>query len=191
MKPVTPTPSLADADPVDLERALRESRTLQDAPEHLIQRAIDLWQHRPMAQAAQAAEGPGVLRRVLAALRFDSHGSSALAMGLRSSAVAETQQLLFSADGHDIDLRITPVTADDGQPAWEVRGQVFGPSAAGRVELVSDEVCLSQPWDDLGEFSFSAVGAGPWRAVQHGAGVEIETPSFDLGSAAASGRAGG
>jgi hypothetical protein len=189
MKPAAPTPSQTDA---DLEQALRESRSLQDAPEHLIQRAIDLWQHQPLAQPARRAEAGGAIQRVLAALRFDSRSTSALAMGLRATAAAETQQLLFSAEGHDIDLRITPVTHADGQRGWEVRGQVFGPSAQGSVELLCGDVSVLRAWDDLGEFCFDAVGAGQWRAVLRGAAVEIETPPFELGSAAApTGRAGG
>lgn len=188
MKPVVPTPSLNDA---SLEQALRDSRALQDAPELLIQRAIDLWQHRPMARPAAPAPAAVLLQRVLAALRFDSRATSAVAMGLRSTALLETQQLLFSAAGHDIDLRLTPKTTADGLRAWEVRGQVFGPSPAGTVELVCGEVSVFQAWDDLGEFCFDAVGTGQWRAVLRGAEVEIETPPFELGDAAPTGHAGG
>jgi hypothetical protein len=186
MKPAVPNPL---PDDVHLEQALRDSRALQDAPELLIQRAIDLWQHRPLTQPAATA---GVFKRVLAALRFDSRATPALALGLRSAAMADTQQLLFSAEGHDIDLRITPVTTTDGQRRWEVRGQVFGPSAEGSVELRCGDVSVRRPWDELGEFCFDDVGAGQWRALMHGASVEIETPPFELGGPAASaGRADG
>jgi hypothetical protein len=177
----TPPPS-AELTDLQIEQDLRRSRTLQDAPELLIQRAIDLWQHKPLIKAAESG---GALKRVLAALRFDSRATPALALGLRSAAASETQQLLFSADGHDIDLRITPVTTQDGERAWEVRGQVFGPSAEGTVELASGEVSAFQAWDELGEFCFDAVGSGQWRAVLRGAAVEIETPLFELGGAPA------
>jgi hypothetical protein len=187
MKPAVPSPSLDDA---SLEQALRDSQALQDAPEVLIQRAIGLWQHRPMARPATSASAAPLLQRVLAALRFDSRATSAVAMGLRSTALSETQQLLFSAAGHDIDLRLTPKTMADGQRAWEVRGQVFGPSAAGTVELVCGEMSVFQAWDDLGEFCFDSVSAGQWRAVLRGAAVEIETPPFELGDIAPTGRAG-
>lgn len=149
----------ARPDPTDaeIERRLRGSRAHEDAPEHVIQRAFAVW--RPRRDAAPA---PGLRARVLAVLGFDSATGPALALGVRAAG-APTRQLLFSAEGHDIDLRIGPA---DEAPAgrWVLSGQVLGPEAQGRVLLTDadgrpvGEAAL----DALGEFGLAPVAAGTY-----------------------------
>jgi len=161
------------ADTADLEQALRASRRLEDAPEALIQRAIGLWQPR----AAQATSAGGVLQRWLATLRFDSAATGNVALGLRSSGTATTRQMLFSAEGRDIDLRLEPLP--DRQ--WRISGQVLGPDVAGLAELR----CGSAPvqrvaWNELAEFEFAPVPGDTCALTLRSDGWEIEVPSFDL-----------
>lgn len=160
-----------DAFPDDaaLESALRASRTLEDAPEALIQRAIGLWQ-----APARGAAPPR--RRLLAVLGFDSAGAAPLAFGRRSTGT-EVRQLLFSAEGRDLDLRVTPAAGG----RWQVAGQVFGPDTIGvaRAEVGSERA--EAAWNELCEWRFDALPAGECRIVLAGEGWEIELPPFTLG----------
>lgn len=161
-------------DPTELEQTLRASRRLEDAPETLIQRAIDLWQPR----AASGAGAGGLLQRWRATLRFDSAATGHAALGLRSSGSLMTRQLLFSIEGRDIDLRLEPLR--DGQ--WRITGQVLGPDAVGMAELRCGDAPLQRvAWNELAEFEFEPVPADICVLVLRSDGWEIDVPSFDLG----------
>jgi len=161
-----------DADDDLLQRRLRDSRQLEDAPEHLIQRAIDLWQPRAAASTAGSA-----LRRWIATLRFDSAASDNLALGLRASGASATRQMLFSAEGRDIDLRLEPLA----DKTWRISGQVLGPDAAGIAELRCGDAAPQQvAWNELSEFEFEPVAAGVCALALRADGWEISLPSFDL-----------
>lgn len=158
-----------------LQRRLRDSRQLEDAPEHLIQRAIDLWQPR-----AAAATESGALRRWIATLRFDSAASDHLALGLRTGGASTTRQMLFSAEGRDIDLRLEPLA----DRRWRISGQVLGPDAAGIAELRCGDAAPQQvAWNELCEFEFEPVATGICALTLRADGWEIGFPSFDLARA--------
>lgn len=160
-------------DPAELEQMLRESRHLEDAPETLIHRAIGLWQPR----ATPAASEGGMLQRWLATLRFDSAATGNVALGLRSSGVAATRQMLFSAEGRDIDLRLEPLP--DRQ--WRISGQVLGPDAAGMAELRCGDAPVQRvAWNELAEFEFAPVAGDICLLTLRSDGWEIGVPSFDL-----------
>ena len=155
-----------------LQRRLRDSRQLEDAPEHLIQRAIDLWQPR-----AAAATAGGALRRWIATLRFDSADGGNLALGLRAGGASATRQMLFSAEGRDIDLRLEPLA----DRRWRISGQVLGPDAAGIAELRCGDAPAQQvAWNELCEFEFEPVAAAVCMLTLRADGWEIGFPSFDL-----------
>lgn len=161
-----------DADDDLLQRRLRDSRQLDDAPEHLIQRAIDLWQPR-----AVTATAGGALRRWIATLRFDSADGGNLALGLRAGGASATRQMLFSAEGRDIDLRLEPLA----DRTWRISGQVLGPDAAGIAELCRDDGAPQQvAWNELSEFEFAPVASGVCLLTLRADGWEISVPSFDL-----------
>lgn len=161
-----------DADDDLLQRRLRDSRQLEDAPEHLIQRAIDLWQPR-----AAATTAGGALRRWIATLRFDSAVGDNLALGLRASGDSATRQMLFSAEGRDIDLRLEPLV----DCRWRISGQVLGPDAAGIAELRCGDAAPQQvAWNELSEFEFEPVATGVCALTLRADGWEISVPSFDL-----------
>jgi hypothetical protein len=153
----------ADFSDSSLERQLKASRVHEDAPEPVIQRALALFQRQRPARVAS-----GLLLRIVAALTFDSGVASPLSFGMRSTDCA-TRQLLFSAGGHDVDLRICP--ADDNRglanTEWVLAGQVLGPETGGTV-LVADSsgveiarVTLSE----LGEFRLPALSPGSYTVT--------------------------
>lgn len=175
MKPITDPNALDDA---RLETLLRQSRQLQDAPESVIQRAIDIAAASlatpPRPVAAPAAGG--VLRRLVAVLGFDSAGQSALAAGMRSGG-GGTRQLLYSTEGRDVDLRVGP--APDGHH-WQLSGQVLGPDAVGSVRLHCGTLARELPWSEWGEFQFDDVPAGEAVLTLRSDTWELELPPLRL-----------
>jgi hypothetical protein len=155
-------------------------KSLPDAPLAMQRSAIGLWPG--VAPVWQAAAG-AVLRRVAAALSFDSWAVPALAGGQRSLR-SPTRQLLFSAQGRDVDLRIAP--AGDG---FSLAGQVLGPDDSGNVELqrldVGGAAARRAPLDALGEFRIEGLGAGLYSLSLQLGGDEVLLPPFDVGGVAA------
>lgn len=186
-----PTP--ADDDDEALAAALGASRVLQDAPEALVLRAIGLWQQPAAvpvsASPSVAATALGGLRRLVATLVFDSLDHGALAGGRRSAATLghlAARQLLYSTDGRDIDLRLTPL---DGGTRWVLSGQVLGPELSGQAELrpsrASDtaDTANAPPaqvvaWNELAEFEFAPMEAGPCSLVLSAADWTVELGLF-------------
>lgn len=156
-------PDPTDPDDAALAGALARSRLLVDAPEALIQRTIALFDARRPAP-----------RRLAAVLRFDSLGLAPQAAGVRSGGDG-TRQVLFSAEGRDIDLRIAP---DGGR--WRISGQVLGPDAQGRAQLESDAGKLEVDWNELSEFGFESVPAGTITLTLHGEGWEMVLPALKI-----------
>jgi hypothetical protein len=169
---MTTTPDPADA---ALEQALRDSRRLEDAPEHVIQRALAQWRPRGVPGAARS-----LLQQMLAALTFDSGAATPLAFGTRSAG-GTLRQLLFSAQGRDIDLRVAPVDAAGGDPdaaRWQLSGQVLGPDSAGTVVLAdaTGQVIGETALSDLGEFRLPAMPAGAYTLTLRFAETEVVLP---------------
>jgi hypothetical protein len=105
---------------------------------------------------SRAAEAePSLLRRVVAALSFDSM-QPGLAYGVRSGQAA-ARQMLYSAGDNDLDLRVQPVG-----DAWVVSGQVLGACTGGRVELKGTDAEVSAVLNELCEFTLPGVAAGDY-----------------------------
>jgi hypothetical protein len=176
MKPLANPADLSDA---DMERQLQRSRQLEDAPEHVILRAIAAWQPRRQTTAA-----PSLLQRILAVLTFDSGAASPLAFGARSAGGA-ARQMLFSAEAHDVDLRIAPAreTAAD---QWLLSGQLLGPDGLALVALTDAHGRLigESALDEFGGFRLPAVAAGRYTVTLRLDGAEIELPPIDVPQAA-------
>jgi hypothetical protein len=122
------------------------------------------------------------MRRVAAALRFDSRSVRAEASGMRARG-SDTRHLLFGAKGRDIDLRITPCGSH-----FELAGQVLGPDEQGSVHLATTlrGATRSQSWqaatlDDLGEFHIDALVPGTYELTLQLGGEEIVLPPIDVG----------
>jgi len=143
----------------------------KDAPQPLIAQALNIFQRRPRREPATP---PTLLRRLVASLSFDSL-SAAPAFGVRSGQT-DTRQLIFNAEGIDLDLRI----ANLGD-RWNVSGQVLGAKCAGgEVQLQSETAGESVFLNDLCEFSLTAVTSGSYRLRLRLEDVEVEFPEIEL-----------
>lgn len=174
--PAMSFPESPDAADAPLESALRASRALVDAPEHVILRAIALW---PADSAARAAPAPsGGSRRLLAVLGFDSGAASPLAFGMRSSG-GSVRQLLFSVEGRDIDLRIAPAGSDG---RFALSGQILGPDSVGAVtvEPAAGGARAEAPLNELGEFVLPPVAPGQYLLRLELADMVVDLPPLDV-----------
>jgi hypothetical protein len=163
------------------DRVQQAVTALPDAPSHLLQKVIRQWDARQpslLESAATAAEA--VMRRITAALTFDSWAGSAVAFGVRS-VPGETRHLLFSALGRDVDLRISPAAG-----AFALTGQILGPDETGVLELAAagagrDATARTVPLDALGEFRLEGVARGSYVLTLRFGSDEIALPPIDVG----------
>jgi hypothetical protein len=175
MKPVD---QLTDDELVGrMRQAMRE---MPDAPAAWQQAAISLWPSAAATFSAQAAlTAKAFVRLVAATLTFDSWAASSFAHGMRSTR-NPTRHLMFSADGRDIDLRVTPRAEH-----FTVSGQVLGPDESGRVELTTlsapNAACHTAQLDPLSEFRIDGVAAGRYVLTLHTGADPIVVQPIDVG----------
>jgi hypothetical protein len=158
--------------------ARRARRELPDAPEWLVLRAEAIADARP-----QAAPAASLRQRLQALLSVDSW-AGAPALALRSGADAAARQLLFTAGGTDVDLRLAPAGT-----LWRLRGQVLGPDESGEVEIDGPPLPapLRQALDAMGSFELGDLPAGEYRLTLRLASGDIELPPLTLAAPAADG----
>lgn len=122
---------------------------------------------------------PAARRLIHAVVRFDS-AHSAPAFGLRAG-VDLTRQILLSAGGYDVDLRIAPA---DGR--WALTGQLLpidsAPPAAGTAELLGAAGSVAAELSELSEFALPPVRAGRYNLTISLRGGVIVVPSLELGT---------
>jgi hypothetical protein len=161
-------------DPSDdeLVRLLRGEALQVDAPEHVVRRALGVF------PPPRPAPRPAVLERLVAALSFDSAAGTPLALGVRGAA-AEARQLVFTAEGRDIDLRLVPV-GEAGDTDFEVSGQVLGPDTAGTIVLEGGGTTRTVQLNELSEFSFGAVPVGDYTLTMQLQGAVVVVPALHL-----------
>ena len=152
--------------------ALMRADASEDAPPELVASVVRMFRTRRVQ-----AEEPGLLRRLVAALTFDS-SSLQPAFGVRSGQAAPARQMLFSAGDLDVDLRLAP-----GGEGWTVSGQVLGPCKGGEVELIdADGASVARAaLNELCEFTLlppTPDGAYALRLRLDGA--EVEIPELSL-----------
>ena len=158
----------------ELERVatLMRADTSVDAPRDLVFNAIQLFHSRRTESA------PGILRRIVAALAFDS-STRTPAFGVRSGQAAPARQLLFGAGDFDVDLRLAA-----GEEGWTVSGQVLGPCEGGRVEAFAagahEEATARASLNDLCEFTLPPVPEGVYALRLRLNDTEIEIPELSL-----------
>lgn len=174
---------LNDLSDEEFEGWVRRASALPDAPKAWLDRAVQAFAPAPAAGVAATAQA--AWRLVSAVLRFDSWAAvpqPAPVRGLPGSV----RHLLFSADGRDIDLRISPA-ADH----YALMGQVLGPDEAGVVEL-SGPAGLAEPelaagplhtaaLDDLGEFRIDGIANGTYRLTLRVGRDAIALPPIQVG----------
>ena len=154
---------------------------LPDAPAHVVRAAIAQFRGKPSI-VAQTAER---LREfVTAVLSFDSWMQPALAGGMRSGATS-TRHLLFSTDGRDIDLRISPDAGAVGG-LFALTGQVLGTDESGVIELAAHPAAgVMEPrivaLDAFGEFRLGEIGQGTYDLTLRFEGDAIRLPPIVVG----------
>ena len=144
-----------------LDDALRASRSLHDAPESVVRRAMDLWRARPPGTTAH----PGV---PLAAERVplpDGAGTGP-AMHCR-------------ADGVEVSLH---AARDRTAARWRVEGRAAGPRSVTAVELRCGPLAAAVRPDADGAFVFEDVPAGSCRLRLVCGDAEIVLPDWELGA---------
>ncbi|MET0646159.1 MAG: hypothetical protein ABW208_06020 [Pyrinomonadaceae bacterium] len=150
--------------------ALMRADASEDAPPRLVASVVRMFR----ARRAQEAE-PGLLRRLVAALTFDS-SSLRPAFGVRSGQAAPARQMLFSAGDLDVDLRLAA-----GGEGWTVSGQVLGPCEGGEVEMVSGgSTAARAALNDLCEFALPPVAEGVYALRLRLNDAEVEIPELSL-----------
>ncbi len=156
---------------------------MPDAPPHLVQRALALWQQSEPPQTAQP-----MWQRWVALLSFDSWAGAPVATGMRALR-SEVRQLLFAAEGGDVDLRVEPQAE-----GFTLSGQLLGPGAQGSVDLVALDAPPDGPvhrkveLDAMGEFRVEGVRRGPYLITVRLDGGEIVLPPIDIGPYGGAGR---
>ena len=167
---------LSDEELTDLAAA---ASRLPDAPTEWVDAAMALWKVAP--RPAERATAPTLLTRIAAALSFDSWATPPLALGMRSMAL-DTRHLLYSAQGRDIDVRVTPA-AD----RFSLAGQILGPDETGEVELAGtgEGASATGTWitklDSLGEFRLDGLDRGTYQLTLRMGGDEIVLPPIVIG----------
>ena len=145
--------------------SLMQTDTAEDAPRDVLFRAINVFQSAPKVSLS---------RRILAVLSFDSL-TAAPAFGTRSGA-SEVRQLIYSAEGSDIDLHI----AVEGNK-WVIAGQLLSESCKdGEVAIEGENVSFSSKLNESCEFKFSEVPSGDYRLRLRLSDIEVEVPRIEL-----------
>jgi anti-sigma factor RsiW len=155
--------------------ALMRADTSEDAPAALVADVVRMFR----ARRATAESEPGLLRRLVAALTFDS-SSLTPAFGVRSGQAAPARQLLFSAGDLDVDLRLAP-----GPEGWTVSGQVLGPCRGGEAALVAADgsTAARAALNELCEFTLlPPTPDGTYALRLRLDGAEVEIPELSLKS---------
>jgi anti-sigma factor RsiW len=162
----------AELDELERLTQLMRTDTGEDAPPHVIKRALELFR----ARSEQENPSADLRRRVLAVLHFDSLGL-APAFGVRSGKPG-ARQLLFSTHVNEIDLRIEPA----GQ-GWLVSGQVLGGATTSGTALLQGATGVSETsLNELNEFALPPVEAGTYKLILNLTDVEVEIEEIRIGS---------
>jgi hypothetical protein len=145
--------------------------TAEDAPRDVIAHAVNIFRSR------KAEAAPSLVRRVLAALSFDSM-SLTPAYGVRSGQAA-TRQMLYSTGENELDLRVTP-----GEDALVVSGQVLGRDECEgglvHLEAAGAGEAATARLNQLCEFRLPPVAPGSYTLRLRLNDLEIEIPEFEL-----------
>jgi hypothetical protein len=175
----------------ELHRQLQRSvQALPDAPLHLQRAAIGLWPAAGLSRApGLVAMAQAVLTQISAVLSFDSWAVPAVAAGMRSLR-SPTRHLLYSAQGRDIDLRISP-NGTSATAGFVLAGQILGPDETGSVQLtalqdgkvgpaITPATHLTQ-LDEMGEFRIEDLAPGSYALTLQVGGDAIVLPPLHVG----------
>ena len=157
-------------------KLMRADAQAEDAPPDGLAFALNVFRAlRPIE-----AKRPSLVRRMLAALTFDSAQGLAPAFGVRSAQSASAaRQLLYSADDLDLDLRVAP--AGDAV-FWALSGQVLGAESCvgGAVELDNATTHARAELNEMCEFVLPPVPSGNYTLRLRLPATEIEVNNLTL-----------
>ena len=143
---------------------MMRSDSATDAPRDVLTSAINIF----------SKEKRLPLRRIVALLTFDSRNAGP-AFGVRSLSTA-SRQMLYSAGGTDLELRIT-VQNDE----CILAGQVIGEGCAeGHVEISGAGGRSEARLNDLYEFMLPPVPSGRYSLTVRMLDLQIEIPELEL-----------
>jgi hypothetical protein len=155
---------------------LMRADTSTDAPRDVLSQTVQMFRAR-----FPQPENTSLLKRVMAALTFDS-AQLAPAFGVRSgSQTADARQLLFSAGDTDVDLRLA-----SGSDGWTISGQILGECDGGRVEIENvatgggEGDSARADLNELCEFTLPPVPSGSYKLRLHINDMEVEVPELQL-----------
>lgn len=152
----------------DLIQSMRSDRE-PEVPRDLVAYAIGLFGQRPQGGTQSR------LRRIIAALSFDSGLNLAPAFGMRSGD-AQSRQLIYSAADFDIDLRVVP----EGD-RYIISGQLLAEDCAGTtITIEGEQQSASAELSELCEFSLPAVRPGTYKVTIRTSDVEVQIPELDV-----------
>jgi len=130
---------------------------------------------------AEGRRMPGLLKRAVATLTFDS--GLRPAVGARSvGAQGKRRQLIYSADGLDIALTFWPRARDKN---LDIEGQILPRDdldlGSFSVQLVQDDTELAiTATDELGGFAFESILPGVYTAILSTDLIEVSISPVDL-----------
>jgi hypothetical protein len=150
---------------------------MADPPPEVRQRLV-----RRFEATMQGRQQPAPLRRLVAALRFDTSSQPA-PVGIRAAGTPLAErQLIYSTDLIDIALNIHPRLRDR---RLDINGQIFAegqplPDRLGIQLLIGTTEQGITYADDLGEFVFEAVPPGSYDLAVVSDRFEVVIPQLEL-----------
>ena len=153
-----------------------ESAVIESPPRELGDALVEIFESHTRDRRT-----PGLIRRVVAGLVFDSNMQPAA--GLRAVGGQQARrQLIYHADAFDLAINLLARDADND---LDVDGQVL-PREGGEPELVSvqllrdgNELALTVT-DDMGSFAFRRVAPGAYELVLSAESVEVSIQPVDV-----------
>jgi hypothetical protein len=129
---------------------------------------------------AEGKRRPGLLKRLVATLTFDSGMQPALSW--RSTAPELQREYVYSTEAADVTIDVRPRPRDG---LLDIQGRIFPVNSTSpgpfHVQLLEgpSEVATTAT-NDLGEFTFEAVSPGVYGMIVSSERVEISIPQVEL-----------
>jgi hypothetical protein len=129
---------------------------------------------------AQAKRRPGLLKRLVATLTFDSGMQPALSW--RATAPELQREYVYSTEAADVTIDVRPRPRDG---LVDIQGRIFpvnstSPGAFGVQLLEGPSEVATTAANDLGRFTFEAVPPGVYEVLASSDRVEIRIPHLEL-----------
>jgi anti-sigma factor RsiW len=141
----------------------------EDAPVHVINRAVRLFRTQRLASAPASPR-----RHILAVLRLDS-ARQMFAPALRAVGTGTREMLFDIHDDNELEVRIEPA-----QGGWRVAGQVLGSCSGGHVMVEGSAGQAATELNALCEFSLPPQPGAIYKLVLQFEDVEVEVPILEL-----------